>query len=125
MARVMKIMATSFKRSCACTVVFSAPTQQQATVDPCLHQRLLVTHRQVWHSLLWGRFSFLLAPGVQKIFFVPCRRLLPQSSGSSVIKFHWPPKSNSLGFSVPLPDPQVGKSAVGPRTLTVLEDLEC
>ena len=125
MARVMKIMATSFKRSCACTVVFSAPTLQQATVDPCLHQRLLVIHRQVWHSLLWGRFSFLLAPGVQKIFFVPCKRLLPQSSGSSVIKFHWPPKSNSLGFSVSLPDPQVGKSAVGPRTLTVLEDLEC
>ena len=25
MVRVMKIMATSFKRSCVCTVVFSAP----------------------------------------------------------------------------------------------------
>ena len=34
----MKIMATSFKRSCTCTIVFSAP--DPATVDPHLHQRL-------------------------------------------------------------------------------------
>ena len=30
------------------------PTLQQATADPCLHQRLLGTHGQVWVSLLWG-----------------------------------------------------------------------
>ena len=34
------------------TVVVSALTLRQATVDPRLHQRLLDTHRQVWLSLL-------------------------------------------------------------------------
>ena len=35
------VMATSFKRTYARTVVFSALTLQQATVDPRLHQRFL------------------------------------------------------------------------------------
>ena len=56
----MKIMATSFKRSCACTATPSALALQQATTDSHLHQRLLDTHRQVWVSLLWGPFSWLL-----------------------------------------------------------------
>ena len=34
-------------------------TLQQATTDPCLHQRLLDTHRQVWVSLLWDHCCFL------------------------------------------------------------------
>ena len=33
MVEVMKIMATSFKRSHACTAALSAPTLQQATAD--------------------------------------------------------------------------------------------
>ena len=40
MMEVMKIMATSFKRSHAGTAVLVPPTLQQATVDLCLHQRL-------------------------------------------------------------------------------------
>ena len=36
---------------------------QQAATDPCLHQRLLDTHGQVWVSLLWGHCSFILGPG--------------------------------------------------------------
>ena len=36
------------------------PTVQQATANPHLCRRLLDTHRQVWVSLLWGHFSFLL-----------------------------------------------------------------
>ena len=41
MVEVMKIMATSFKRSHACTAVQSMPpTLQQATTDPHLRQRL-------------------------------------------------------------------------------------
>ena len=36
----MKIMATSFKRSHACTAALSAPALQQATADPRLHWRL-------------------------------------------------------------------------------------
>ena len=33
----MKVMVTSFKRSHACTATLSAPTLQQATIDPRLH----------------------------------------------------------------------------------------
>ena len=39
MVEVMKIMVTSFKRSSAGTASLSAPTLQQATADPHLHQR--------------------------------------------------------------------------------------
>ena len=33
------------------------PTLRQATTNPCLPQRLLHAHRQVWVSLLWGHCS--------------------------------------------------------------------
>ena len=54
MVEGMKIMATSFKGFHASTAARSAPSLQQATVNPCLHQRLLDTHGQFWVSLLWG-----------------------------------------------------------------------
>ena len=50
----MKIMATSFKKSHACTAALSAPSLQQATTDPRLQQRLL-------DQSLVG--SLLLSPG--------------------------------------------------------------
>ena len=59
------------------------PNLQQAAADPCLHQRLLDTHRQVWVSLLWGHCSFLLDPGVHKVLFVPFKSLFPQFCVSS------------------------------------------
>ena len=59
------------------TVVVSALTLRQATVNPCLHQRLLDTHRQIWLSLLWGPCSFLLGPGVHKVLYVPSKSLFP------------------------------------------------
>ena len=68
---------------------------------PCLWWRLLDTHRQVWVSLLWGHCSFLLGPGMQKVLFLPSKSLFPQSCGSTVIKSHWPPMSNSLGILSP------------------------
>ena len=83
------------------SVVVSALTPRQVTVDPCLRWRLLDTHRQVWLSLLWDHCSFLLGPGVHKILFVPSKSLFPQSCGSSVIKYCWPSKSNSLGILSP------------------------
>ena len=49
--------------------------------------------------------------------------LFPQSWGSSVIKSCWPSKSDSWGFPVPLLDPQVGKSIVGPRTFATVQEL--
>ena len=96
---------------------------QQATVIPCLHWRLLDAHRQVWVSLLWGHCSFLLGPGAHRVLFVPSESLFPQSCVSSVITSPTGLQSQiPWGFSVSLPDPQVGKSVVGPRTfLTVWE----
>ena len=59
------------------------PTLQQATTFPCLRQRLLDTHGQVWVSLLWGHCSFLQGPGAHKVLFVPSQSLFPQSCVSS------------------------------------------
>ena len=64
-------------------------------------QRLLDIHRQDWVSLLWGHCSFLLDLGVHKVLSVPSKNLFPQSCESSVIKSHWPQKSNSLGVLSP------------------------
>ena len=61
---------------------------------------------------MWGQCSFLLGPGAHKVLFVPSKSLSPQSCGNSGIKPHWPLKSIPWGFSVPLPDPQVGTSVV-------------
>ena len=75
-----EVMATSFKRLYARSVVFSVP---DCTVDPQLHQRLLDTHRQAWLCFLWGHWSSLLGPGVNKVLFVPSKSLFPQSCLSS------------------------------------------
>ena len=65
------------------------PTLHQSTADRA-SARLLVTHRQVWVSLLWGHCSFLLGPDAHKFFScVPSKSLFPQScvsSGSSLVK---------------------------------------
>ena len=65
MVEVMKIMVTSLKRSQYVLLHSVPPTLQQTTTDPCLHQWLPDTHRQVWDSLLWGHCFFLLGPGAQ------------------------------------------------------------
>ena len=90
MVEVIKIMATSFKRSRACTATLSAPNPEEATAYPCLHQRLLDTHRQVWVTLLWSLCSFLLGLGVHEVLFVPSKSLFPQScvsSGGSMVGY--------------------------------------
>ena len=66
----------------------------------------------------WCAQSFVLC--LYKQTCIP--NLFPQSCGSSVIKSHWPPKRISWEFSVPLPDPQVGKYIVGPRTFLTVQD---
>ena len=87
MVEVIKIMVTSFKRSHAYTAALSAPHPVAGlcmpAADPRLCQRLLDTHRQVWVSLLWGHFSFLLGPDAYKVLFVPSKSLSPQSCVSS------------------------------------------
>ena len=85
MVEVMKILATTFKRSHALTAAFSAPNPAVAIANPCVHQKLLDTHRQVCVNLLWGHCSFLLGPGVHKVLFVPSKSLFPQSCVSSCV----------------------------------------
>ena len=53
------------------------PTLLEAIANPCLCQRLLDTHRQVWFSLLWGHCYFLLGPGAHNVLFVPPRVCFP------------------------------------------------
>ena len=63
MVVVMKIRATFFKRSHACTAPLNPSTLQQATADICHRWRLLDTHGQVWVSLSCGvtaPFSWVL-----------------------------------------------------------------
>ena len=105
MVKLMKIVVTSFKRPCARTAALSSPGpaagHHLCTLYPHLCCRLLDTHRPVWVSFLWDHCSFLLGPGAHEVFFVPSKSLFPQSCVSSVIKSHWPPKSNSLGVLNP------------------------
>ena len=83
MVEVMKIMATSFKRSHACTDAWLPPTLQQATTDP----HLLETPRHSGASLgqsLVGSLLLFLGPGGHNISFVPSKSLFPQSCVSSI-----------------------------------------
>ena len=86
------------------TVVVSVPDPVAGHCRLILHQRLLDTHRQVWLSFVR---SLLLSPGswYAQIFFMPTKNL-----------FLWK-------FSVLLPDPQVGKSVVDPRTFATMWEL--
>jgi len=59
------------------------PTLHQAATEPCLCQRLLDTHKQVWVNLFWGHFSFLLGPGKHTFLFVPSKSLFSQSCVNS------------------------------------------
>ena len=52
-------------------------------------------------SVWWGHCSFLLGPGAHKVLFVSSKCLFPQSCRSSVVKSHWPRKSNSQGVLSP------------------------
>ena len=83
MVEVMKIMGPPSKGPRHALPHSVPPAPQQATTDRCLHQRLLVTHRQIWVSLLWGHCCFLLGPGAHKLLFVPSKSLFPQSCVSS------------------------------------------
>ena len=59
-------------------------------------------------------FSWVL---VHTRFCFCSKSLFLQFCVSSVFKSHSPPKSNALGV---LPDPQVGKAVVGPRTFSTV-----
>ena len=65
MVEVVKILAPPLKGPMQALLHSVPPNLQQATADPCFHQRLLDTHRNVWASLLWDHCSFILGPGAQ------------------------------------------------------------
>ena len=78
------------------------PTLQQATTDPCLCQRPLDAHGQIWVSFLQGHCSFLLGPGGHKVLFEPSKSLFPQScvsSGSSVVGLMATSSKRALPYS--------------------------
>ena len=120
MVEVMKIMATSFKRSHACTAWLSAPNPAAGHCWPMPLPETAGHSRASLGQSFVGHCSFLLGPGVHKVFFVPSKSLFPQSCVSS--------ESNPTALqsqilwvlSFPFPDPQVGKSVVGPRTFLAM-----
>ena len=79
MVEVVKIMATSFKRSSAPTVVLSGPYPAAGHCRPTPLPETPGHSGQVWVGLLSGHCSFLLGPGLHKVLFVPSRSLFPQS----------------------------------------------
>ena len=77
MVEVMKTMGPPSKGLMQALLISVPPTLQQTTADPCICQRLLDTHGQVWVSLLWGHCSFLLGPGMHKVLFMLSKCLFP------------------------------------------------
>ena len=116
MVVVMKIMLTSFKRSCACTDALSAPDPVACQRQPMPQLETLGLSQASLNWFLVRSLLLFLGAGAHKILFVSSKSLVPQlylSPPGLQIQILW-------GLSVPLPDPQVGKSVVGPRTfLTV------
>ena len=76
MVEVMKIMATYFKTSHACTATLTASNPAAGHHQPMPLLETPGHSQQVWVSLLWGHCSFLLGPGAQG-FVVPSKRLFP------------------------------------------------
>ena len=107
-------MATSFQMVYARTVVFGVP-------DPTV---AMLTHASPGDS--WtltgksasvsfeGHCSVLLVPSVHKVLFVPSKSLFHQSHGSSIVKPHWPSKSNSLRVLSPFAGSPCWEICCGP-----------
>ena len=76
MVEVMKIMATSFKRSCACTASLIAP-------DPAAGHCQPTPLLEILGQSLVGSLLLSLGSWCCKVLFVPSNRLFPQSCGSS------------------------------------------
>ena len=100
---------TSSKRAYVTCLLHPEPLPLwQATADQYLHRRL----KQRSRSVSLGSLGL----GVHKVLFVRSKSLFPQSCASSVIKSHWPPKSNSLRVLSPFARSLGWESVVGPRT---------
>ena len=120
---IMEVVVTSFKRTQAHTVIFSAP---DPTAGHCRPMPLLATDSWTLTGksgsvLVWTQS---LSPGSCYAQFCLCPPRVCFPSPVEVLS-HWPPKSNSLGVLSPFAGSSVGKSVVGPGTfLTMGEFLQ-
>ena len=124
MVGVMAVMETSFKRIYARTVVFSAsdPTADHRGPVP-LPETPRRSQASLVQSLVW---PLRLSPGSWSAQGFVCalhESLFPvlwmfcnQIPLAFKVKIPWE-------FSIPLLDPQVGKSIVGPRTFITVREL--
>ena len=96
MVGIMKITATSFKMTCARTV-FSAPDPATGHCQPMPSPETPGHSQAGLAQPLVG--TLLLFPGSWHTqgFICALQESVFPVLGSSVIKSHWPPKSNSLG----------------------------
>ena len=121
MVEVMKITATSFQRSCSRTATLSAPDPAAGHSRPTPPLETLGHLQAGLAQSLVG--SLLHAPGswcTQGFVCVLQESVFPQSIGSSVINPADHQSQIPWLYSVPLPDPQIGKSLVWPRTLAAV-----
>ena len=89
LGQVMKIIATSFKRSHACTTALNLPNPRAGHGQPMPLPETPEHSQASLGHLLWGHCSFPLGSGAHKVLFVPSKSPFPQScvsSGSSMVK---------------------------------------
>ena len=78
MVEIMKIMATSFKRSHVYTATLTAPNPAAGHHRSTPPLETQDSPGQVWVSLLWDHCSFLQSLGEHKFLFVPSKSLFPR-----------------------------------------------
>ena len=124
MVGVMTIMATSFKGTYALTVVFSAPDPTTGHCQPTPLPKAPEHSQASPAQFLVG--SLLLSPEswyAQDFVYALQESLFPQSFGSSVIKSHWPSKSNSLWVLSCFARSPSWEICCGPRTFSTVQEL--
>ena len=119
MLEVIKIMPTSFKRTWS--VQSPKPAAGHCRPKPPL-ETSVNSQASLGHSLLG---SLLLSPGswCTQDFFCALLESVSPFLRQFCSQIPLASKSNSLRVLVPLPDPQVGKSVIGPRIFITVSKL--
>ena len=126
MVGIMAVMVTSFKGTYDRTIVFSAPVPMVSHCQPTpqlqtpghsqasLAQSLMGTLLRSPDSWCTQGFVCALQESVSPLLWKFCNHIPLTSEVKS---------PGEYARSVSLPDPQVGKSAVGPRTFITVQEL--